>query len=110
MGEPVGPDRVQARGGQQDRQVIGRRRVTTVRRREILPDRRDDVHHPVQRVLRHGGRRQSAYSAYSGVERQRSPKDGTTTTMVFPAYSSREPTRTPASLAAPAGMPTGSPS
>lgn len=70
VGEAMGPDRVQPRRGEQHGEVIGRRGVASVRRREILPDRRDGVHHPIQRARHHRrDRDQSAYCAYSGVER-----------------------------------------
>src|SRR5699024_5551050 len=88
-------------------------RIAAVGRRDVLPDGRDRLHHPVQQATAdalHHRSRQSWYSAYSGVDRYRSPKDGITTTMVLPANSSRAPTRAAASMAAPEEIPTSRPS
>ena len=52
----------------------------------------------------------SPYSAYMAVERYRSPESGSSTTMVFPAFSGRFASSSAAHRAAPEEIPTSTPS
>lgn len=75
VGHPVRPDCVNSRISEKDFQAAPRGRIAREGRLKVFPNMQGHLY--------------SAKSLYKTVERYRSPKDGTTTTMFLPANSAR---------------------